>query len=856
MRLPKTYEPNQYEKDIYELWEKAEAFKPGTNKDTYTVIMPPPNANASLHAGHSLTYVIQDIAVRYNRMKGKSALWLPGADHAGFETQVVYEKQLEKEGKSRFDFSRDELYQQIWDFVQKNKSGFQDQLRRLGASCDWSRFSFTLDDKVIKTAYSSFKKMWDEELIYRGERLVNFCTFHGTSFSDIEVVHRQEQSKLWHIKYLLTDGSGSITVATTRPETMFGDTAVAVHPDDARYKAFHGKTVKLPLTQREIPIITDEMVDKDFGSGAVKITPAHDPNDYEVALRHDLPMVTIISHEGTMTPDVPDPYRGLEIKKARELVAADLKDQGLLEKAETYTHSVGHCYKCDSVIEPLLRDQWFVDMKPLATNAVKALREGKITFYPATKKDEVIRYLKGVRDWNISRQIAWGIPIPAFQNVDDPDDWIYDERISEETITVDGKTYHRDPDVFDTWFSSGQWPYITLGYPGNEDFKRFYPTDLMETGVDILFQWVSRMICLGLYITGDVPFKEVYLHGMVRGVDGRKMSKSLGNVIPLEDTIAQYGADALRLGIVAGRSPASSGPYSPEKILAGRNFANKLWNVARFIEGKIGDDFNAKGVPKPETSADYWILHKLQHSTEVAGQYIEQYRFSEAYELIYHTLWDDFADWYIEASKSKPNNSVLAYGLETILKVAHPFAPFVTETIWQTLKWEGDSLLITAPWPTAAKSDDKKGRDFEQIQAIVSEIRYVKGVMRLRGGLTLYHAGEAFLNEQAGLIKRMAGLEDIKEVRDGHGLHLTSTSLKCWLDIDQETAQRFLEQLKTKLAGQKKTIERLEGRLGNKAYVKNAPKELVEETREQLEQAAALAAKLQEEYARFASATE
>lgn len=849
MQLPKTYEPKQYESDIYDLWEKANAFAPVSrgSKDAFSMVFPPPNANGNLHLGHALTNAIHDVLARYHRMTGKAALYLPGADHAGFETWVVYEKELGKQGKTRFDFSREELYQQVWDFVQLNKQNFDNQLRSLGASCDWSRFTFTLDDKVVKQAYGTFKKMWEDKLIYRSERLVNYCTLHRTGFADIEVEYEDAKTPLYYMKY------GPFELATTRPETKFGDTAVAVHPDDERYKEWVGKNVTIEGVNGpfEVMVIADEMVDPKFGTGVVKITPAHSFDDWEVAERHNLPAVRVINHDGTMNEKT-GPFRGMTVLEARKAVVEALKDKGLLIKVdENYQNRVGKCYKCGTVIEPMLLEQWFIDMKPLAKEAIKVLKDKKIKFYPDSKREQLIGYLKGLRDWNVSRQIAWGIPIPAFQNVDDSDDWIYDERVTEEIITIDNKTYRRDPDVFDTWFSSGQWPYTTLNYPDGEDYKKFYPLNLMETGFDILYQWVCRMIMMGLYVTGDVPFKEVYLHGLVLDEHGQKMSKSKGNVINPMDVLDVYGSDALRMGLLTGQTPGNNQPFAESRVVAGRNFCNKLWNVARFIEGKIGDDFKDKVDPKPVTSADYWVLSKLQHLTEVVAQYIEQYRFSEAYELIYHTLWDDFADWYIEASKSKPNNSVLAYGLETILKVAHPFAPFVTETIWQTLKREGDSLLITSPWPTAAKSDDKKGSDFERIQAIVDEIRYIKGVMRLRGGLTLYHAGETFLNEQAELIKRMAGLEDIKEVRDGHGLHLTNTSLKCWLDIDQETAQRFLEKLKTQIEEQKKSINQLESRLANKSYVKNAPKQLVEETRAQLEEAKQLGAKLQKEYTRF-----
>ena len=477
--------------------------------------------------------------------------------------------------------------------------------------------------------------MWDDKLIYRGERLVNFCTFHGTGFADIEVAYKNEKSFLWHLSYPLTDGSGEIVVATTRPETMLGDVAVAVHPKDSRYKQFLGKTVKLPLTNREIPIIADDMVDRKFGTGAVKITPAHDPNDYEVADRHDLPMITVIDFEGKLNHEVPEAYRNLAVAEARKLVVADLKKQGRLVKEEAYEHSVGHCYKCGTVIQPLLREQWFIDIKPLAKPAIKALQAKKITFYPDSKRRQLIKYYEGLKDWNISRQIAWGIPIPAFQSLENPEEWIYDERVDQEEISVKGKTYRRDPDVFDTWFSSSSWPYATLDFPNGTDFNEFYPLSLMETGADILYPWVSRMIMFGLYMTDQVPFKEVYLHGLIQDEHGAKMSKSKGNVINPMDKVDIFGSDAFRMGIIADESPANNRPYDESKLVGARNFCNKLWNIARFVEDKVGDDYK-RGKPEPVSAADYWIIGKLGKSISVISKHLDDYNFSEAYDNLYH----------------------------------------------------------------------------------------------------------------------------------------------------------------------------------------------------------------------------
>lgn len=852
MNLPKTYDPSQYESAMYQLWEQSGAFQPKKRGGkTWSMVFPLPNANANIHLGHGLTNAVYDVVARYHRMKGDATLYLPGSDHAGFETQVVYEKQLAKEGKSRFDFSREELYDRIYDFVRENRGNFENQFRKLGASCDWSRYTFTLDDHIVERAYATFKKLWDDGLIYRGERLVNYCTFHGTAFADIEVAYKEVKGKLWHLRYPLVDGSGEVIVATTRPETMLGDTAVAVHPDDERYGALVGKTVRLPLTDREVPIVADSFVELEFGTGAVKITPAHDQNDYDCAKRHDLPMITVIDNEGKMM-DVPEKYRGLTVKEAREAVVKDLDAGGFLVKIEEHTHNVGHCYKCGTVIEPLLRDQWFIDMQPLAKPAIEALKKDKITFYPSTKRDQLVNYLENLRDWNVSRQIAWGIPIPAFQNVDDPDDWIYDERVGEHTIEVDGKTYRRDPDVFDTWFSSSSWPYATLHYPDGGDFKEFYPTNFLDTGGEILYPWVSRMIMLGLYVAGDVPFGEVYIHGYVMAEDGSKMSKSVGNVIDPQPVMEQYGSDAMRMGLLAGRSPAVNRGYDPRRVEEARNFCNKLWNIARYIGDKLGDDYTHAERVHPLTNADAWVLTRLNTATTDMTKALEEYRFAEAYDMLYHFVWDDVADWYIEASKTAENKSVLAYVLEHILKLAHPFAPFITEALWQALPYTGDTMLIVQPWPATVHVDEKAATDFSDLQAIITETRAITKSLGARGS-KLYYTDVPFLAANADLIARMSGLSGVQEVDDGVGLHLTSTPYRCWLDIDPVLAAAHLTKLTEEKAAAEQRKQQLEARLANKSYVDNAPKNIVADTRRSLQEASDLLTRLDAEYKRFES---
>lgn len=843
MKLPKVYEPGKFEADIYTLWEESQAFQPRKAGKSYSVVVPPPNANGNLHLGHALTNAIEDIAVRYHRLKGERALLLPGADHAGFETQVVYEKQLAKEGKSRFDFSRDELYSQIWDFVAQNRRNFENQYRRLGSGVDWSRFTFTLDEKIVKRAYNTFKKMWDEGLIYRGERLVNYCTYHRTSFADIEVSHKELKTPLYYMKY------GPFTLATTRPETKFGDTAVAVHPDDERYKKYVGQTLEIegvngPFT---VQVVADEMVDANFGTGVVKITPAHSFDDWEVAQRHDLPAKRIINQDGTLNQET-GRFAGMTVMEARKAVVEALKEKQLLVKTdEDYTTHVGVCYKCGTVIEPMLMEQWFVDMQPLAKPAIKVLKEKKITFYPESKREQLINYLENLKDWNISRQIAWGIPIPAFQNVNDPSDWIYDERVDQEIIEVNGRSYRRDPDVFDTWFSSSSWPYATLNYPG-QDFKDFYPLSIMETAADILFPWVSRMLMVGLYITGEIPFKAVYLHGLVLDEFGQKVSKSKGNAIDLVEIIDKYGSDAVRMGLISGQTPGHNQPFDPSKVVGARNFCNKLWNIARYIEDKIGN--NQTGEPTPQTDADHWMLANLRHAADQIAKHLDNYRFSDAYDTLYHFVWDDFADWYIEASKAAENKPLLAFALQAILKIAHPFAPFVTETIWQTLEWTEDEVLAASIWPEIPAANTKRAKAFEEVKTIVTEARSVIKAVGA-SNVPLIYSDAPLVEANAELIKRLARLSEVAFGASEEGVKLTQTKLDLRLGISQEDAQKYLSKLDEQQKEVQKSIKNLEARLSNESYVKNAPEAVVSQTRQQLDDAQIRLQKIKEEKSRF-----
>ena len=831
MQLAKQYIPNDYEPNIYALWETSGALEPTGVGKPYSIIMPPPNANGNLHIGHALDMNLKDILIRYHRMKGDDAVFIPGADHAGFETWVVYERELTKQGKSRFDFSRDQLYSQVWNFVQEKRGNMELQLRALGVSASWKHLTFTLDDKVINTVYDTFKKMWDDNLVYRGERIVNYCTEHQTSFADIEVEHKNEKGKLWKIAYPTLDKIGEIIVATTRPETMLGDVAVAVHPDDERYKKLIGTRILLPIVDKEIPIIADEYVDMSYGTGAVKITPAHDPNDFEIAKRHDLPIESIISPEGKMI-NVPAQFLGLTPVEARARVLEALEALELRRGETEIEHAVGHCYRCGSVIEPMIKEQWFIKTQSLAQPAIDALKKEEITFYPASKRKELIAYLEQLKDWNISRQIPWGIPIPAFVNENDPKDWIFDTRTNEQSIVVNGTTYIREEDTFDTWFSSGQWPYIVTDYLTDGELANYFPTDMMETGMDIMRAWVSRMIMLSLYRTGKLPFKEVYLHGMVNDEHNQKMSKSKGNVINPMELVAEFGSDATRMGVISGRAPAQSQAFNKGSVIAARNFCNKLWNIARFVEAQIGDNHQIVDL-EPQTPADHWIIRQLNDAANNIAVRIEQYRFSEASETVYHTIWDDVADWYIESSKTAINRPLLSWVLATSLKIAHPFAPFVTETIWQTLNYT-DGILMRESWPTPEKFDPIAAEQFEQLKLLVAEGRWVIAELPGNKKYRLLYGNDSLIADNQDTIKHLMRLEAIEHTDQPRGLRLAAANREAWLDIDSETLYQHQENLEMRLAEARQKLAGLKKRLENPTYVEKAPAHLVEETREQL----------------------
>jgi len=711
MQLPKNFNPGEYEREIYKKWEEGGFFAPDlkSKKKPFCIIMPPPNANGSLHVGHGVGITLEDIMIRYHRMKGEPTLWLPGADHAGFETQVVYQKKLEKEGRNWFHIPREELYKEISDFTLANKSVMENQLRRLGASCDWSREIFTLDDRIIKIVLQTFKRLSDDGLVYRGERIINWCVKHQTTLSDLEVKHEEKGGTLTHIKYQIKNSDKFIIVATTRPETMLGDTAVAVNPKDKRYKKLVGQTVVLPLVGREILIVADEAVEMEFGTGAVKVTPSHDPLDFEIAQRHNLEKIQVIGQDGKMTSAVPEKYRGLKTDEARAKVVEDLRVLGLIEKEESYKHAVGVCYKCNRVIEPLILPQWFIKMKSLADLAIKEVKKGEVKFVTKRFEKILFHWLKNLRDWNISRQIVWGIRIPVWYCANGCESIVTSGKMPKKCPHCGNAELRQETDVFDTWFSSGQWPFASLQATG--DFAKFYPTNVMETGWDILPFWVMRMIMLGKYITGKAPFKHVYLHGLVRDQDRQKMSKSKGNVIDPLGVVDLHGADALRMALVFGVSAGNDIVISEDKIRAHRNFANKIWNASRFVLMNLGNGFKSVDLKKVILhQTDKVILKKLAETTKKVTKYLDKFEFHLAAEEIYQFFWHEFCDKYLEevkprltpeatAKEKAASQAVLHKVLIDSLKLLHPFMPFVTEAVYQMMPNKEKKFLIIENWP-------------------------------------------------------------------------------------------------------------------------------------------------------------
>ena len=868
--LPKAYDPSQVENRLYEWWERSGYFRatPDPGKKPFTIIMPPPNVTGELHLGHAQRAAIEDALTRYHRMKGDAALYLPGTDHAGIATQVVVERQLAAEGLTRHDIGREAFLGRIWDWVHKTGDTIDNQHRRLGVSCDWERKTFTLDNGPVRAVRTTFKSLYDAGLIYRGERMINWCVSCRTALSDLEVEHEETQGSLYHIRYPYEDGSGHLTVATTRPETLLGDTAVAVNPSDERYAGATGKRVRLPVLGRPIPVIADEAVATEFGTGALKITPGHDPNDFETGERHGLPIVNILNPDGTLNEEA-GPYAGFDRFEARKVIVEQLERDGLLEKVEPHAHSVGHCQRSGDAVEPIVSMQWFVRIQPLAEPALEAVRDGRIRIVPERFARVYENWMENIRDWCISRQLWWGHRIPVWYceacghptvSVDDPD--------ACEACGADSLT--QDDDVLDTWFSSGLWTHSTLGWPeSNGDLDYFYPTSVMETAYDILFFWVARMIMMGMWNLEDVPFRTVYLSGLVRDEHGQKMSKTRGNVRDPLEAIARYGTDALRFALTTGAAAGSDTRFSDERLEAARNFANKLWNVGRFVvrelEGHDGlDGWNDS--PPREHRQDRWMLSKARHLAVRVNDLIEDFQLGEAERVLQEFIWNDFADWYIELAKVRMRagddqpRRVLAHVLEQVLRLLHPFMPFVTEELWQrltdVLPKEGglpESIMI-APYPnprTRLSDDELNARreadapaaeEVELLIDIVRAIRNIRAEFRigprelLDATITVPNDGAA-LQGEADAIRQLARVGALRfgEPDDTDGVRLVIRDATVTLavggavDLSAERARLTSEADETK-----KRLAQLQGRLGNDQFVSKAPAEVVERERERL----------------------
>ncbi len=877
--LSTVYEPQNVEEKWYQIWEKEGYFHAEANEElrkkkeageaqTFSIVMPPPNVTGSLHLGHALDNTLQDILTRWRRMEGYHTLWLPGTDHAGIATQAKVEEQLAKEGLSKYDLGREKFLDRVWEWKKQYGGRITKQLRKLGTSCDWQRERFTLDEGCSEAVRDVFVSLYEKGLIYQGNYIINWCPKCQTTISDIEVEHEIHAAKIWHLRYPVIDEAGEntdeyIVVATTRPETMLGDTAVAVHPEDERYKALVGKKLRLPLMGRIIPIVADDYVDREFGSGAVKITPAHDPNDFELGLRHNLEQITVIDRKGVMNEQA-GVYQGLERLEARERIVANLKAQGFLVKIEDYEHSVGQCYRCNTVIEPLISKQWFVKMKPLAEPAIQAVLDGRIKFVPERFTKIYLNWLENIRDWCISRQLWWGHRIPVWY-CRDCDEVICSKEEPAKCPRCGSTKLEQETDVLDTWFSSGLWPFSTQGWPEKTDTLRsFYPTSVLVTGRDIIFFWVARMIFMGLEFMPDVPFREVFIHGLVLDAQGRKMSKSLGNGIDPIEVIDQYGADTLRFMLITGNTPGNDLRFQTERLEATRNFANKIWNASRFALMNLADyvDVQGDGEAVREdayTLADRWIRSRFNRTAEEVTRNLERYDLGEAARVIYEFIWNEFCDWYIEmvkprlygketAESKRTAQAVLAATLRQTMELLHPFMPFITEEIWQHLPHQGKTIML-APWPQAetAAFDAEAEAEMTVIMEVVKALRNLRSEMNVAPGkkaeailmaqneaaLAALRHGESYLLNLAGLAQVTIQLsapekpeQAVTAVVSGVEVYL---SLKGLVDIEKETAR--LEKEKGNL---EKEIARLEGKLQNQGFLAKAPAEVIEKEKEKL----------------------
>ncbi len=853
--LAKTYEPNEVEDRLYKFWLDGGYFHAEVdyNKEPYTIVIPPPNITGQLHMGHALDQTLQDILIRTKRMQGYSTLWMPGTDHASIATEAKIVEAMRKEGITKEDLGREKFLERAWEWKEKYGGTIISQLKKLGSSCDWERERFTLDEGCSRAVREVFVSLYEKGLIYRGERIINWCPHCHTSISDAEVSYEEHDGNFWHLRYPLSDGSGYVELATTRPETMLGDTAIAVHPEDERYKDFVGKTVTLPLVNREIPIIADEYVEMDFGTGVVKITPAHDPNDFEVGLRHNLPIINVMTDDAKMT-DTCGKYSGMDRYEARKAIVSDLEEGGFLVKVEPMKHNVGACYRCDSVVEPRISKQWFVKMEPLAGPAIKAVKDGEITLIPSRFEKTYYNWMENIKDWCISRQLWWGHRIPAWY-CDDCGEIIVSRGEPTVCSKCGSEHIHQDEDTLDTWFSSALWPFSTLGWPEETlEYKYFYPTNTLVTGYDIIFFWVSRMIFSGLQYTGKAPFDTVLFHGIVRDSQGRKMSKSLGNGIDPLVEIERYGADALRFTLATGNSPGNDMRYSPERVEASRNFANKIWNAARFVLMNLPDDEPAPYVPEDLSMEDKWILSKYNDVVAAVTQNINKYELGLAVSKLYDFIWDVFCDWYIEIAKIRLNSddeaakktvrAVLVYVFSNTMKLLHPFMPFITEEIWQTLPHEGKSIMISS-WPEYNEKlcFETESAEFEKVMNAVKAIRNRRAEMNIPPSRKALLCVETTcidtFKSAAPVLMRLAGgssvdvdiefsmPDAVRVVTDAATIYIPMNEL---VDFKAE-----LERLNKELDTANKDKEFFEKKLNNPNFVAKAPKELVETQKAQLE---------------------
>ena len=855
-QLDKTYEPKSVEGRLYDFWQKNGYFhaEPDKSKKPYTIVMPPPNITGQLHMGHALDNTLQDILTRFRRMQGYCTLWLPGTDHASIATEAKIVAAMAEEGVTKDDLGREGFLERAWEWKKVYGGRITEQLRKMGSSCDWSRERFTMDEGCSKAVKEVFVNLYNKGLIYRGERIINWCPHCKTSISDAEVEYTEQDGFFWHLRYPLTDGSGFVELATTRPETLLGDTAVAVHPDDERYKALVGKTLTLPLVGREIPIVADSYVDPEFGTGVVKITPAHDPNDFEVGLRHNLEVITVLD-DGAVINENGGKYQGLDRYEARKRIVEDLEKGGFLVRVEPHAHNVGECYRCHTTVEPRVSRQWFVKMEPLAKPAIEAVKTGETKFIPERFEKTYFHWMENIRDWCISRQLWWGHRIPVWYCDDCGETVVTKEDGVDTCPKCGGHHLTQDPDTLDTWFSSALWPFSTLGWPDKtEDLEYFYPTSTLVTGYDIIFFWVARMIFSGVEHMGKAPFDTVFIHGIVRDAQGRKMSKSLGNGIDPLLEIDKYGADALRFTLATGNSPGNDMRYTPEKVEASRNFANKLWNAARFVLMNLDDNEPAPYIPEGLALEDKWILSIYNRVVREVTDNLEKFELGIAVQKLYDFIWDIFCDWYIELAKArltgedeqakKTARGVLCYVLSGTLKLLHPFMPFITEEIWQTLPHEGETIMLADfPEYCEALNFAAEEAEFSRVMEAVRAIRSRRAEMNVpaskKAEVYIATAHTDTFKTCAVFFSRLASASEVKVAGEwdmAGAVSIVTSDARIYIPMDQlidfEAEKKRLEKEK---AETEKLLAGVMAKLNNEAFVSRAPKNIVDNQREAAE---------------------